>query len=146
VDWTLNTWSFAPGVELDYEWYWHRANFVASSRYNFFHTESFSASTVHISFSGDSQTWENKLDVDVPLGWHVLGRELHTGGFFSRTDLYGNIAQGLRENHLYTANGRLVLDFVGKIWKLRWLGLGASWFYGDHFNGWSTGLDIRFQF
>ena len=47
---------------------------------------------------------------------------------------------------IYTVNGRFVLDMLGKIWKLRWLGLGVSYFFGDHLNGWSAGLDFRFQF
>jgi hypothetical protein len=46
----------------------------------------------------------------------------------------------------YTLNGRLVLDFLGKLWKVKWLGLGASCFLGDHFSGWSAGLDLRFKF
>jgi hypothetical protein len=146
VDWTLDTWSVSPGMELRYEWLWGRTAFLASSRYSFFHTESFSASSTRISVSGDSHTWENKLDVDVPLGWHLLGRELHTGGFFNRTELFGDISDGLRENHLYTANGRLVLDFLGKLWKLRWVGVGASYFWSDQFSGWSAGLDVQFQF
>jgi len=30
--------------------------------------------------------------------------------------------------------------------KLRWIGLGHSYFWGDHFSGWSEGLDMQFQF
>jgi len=82
----------------------------------------------------------------VPLGWKLFDRELHTGGFFSRTELFGNAAEGLNENHIYTVNGRFVMDLLGKVWKVRWLGLGASYFFGDHFDGWSAGLDLRFQF
>jgi len=48
---------------------------------------------------------ENKLDVGVPLGWKLFDQELHTGGFFSRTELFGNAAEGLNENHIYTVNG-----------------------------------------
>ena len=43
-------------------------------------------------------------------------------------------------------NGRLVLDFLGKLWKVKWLGLGASYFFSDNFSGWSAGLDLRFKF
>jgi hypothetical protein len=82
----------------------------------------------------------------VPLGWKILGGELHTGGFFERTELFGGIADGLNADHFYTLNGRLVLDFLGKLWKVKWLGLGASCFLGDHFSGWSAGLDLRFKF
>ncbi len=146
VDWDLDTWSVAPGVDGRYEWLWGRTRFEFSSRYTYFHTENFSGSSPSISVDGDSGTWENKLDADVPLGWKVFGRELHTGGFFSRTEVFGGAANGLNADHIYTVNGRLVLDFLGRIWALRWLGLGTSYFWSDNFGGWSAGVDVRFKF
>jgi hypothetical protein len=146
VDWTLDTWSVVPALELDYEWQWGRTTFDFSSRATFFYTKSFESSSPIVGVKGDSTTWANKLDVDVPLGLKVFGRELHTGGFFSRTELFGDAAHGLNTDYLYTANGRLVFDFLGKLWKVKWLGLGVSYFWGHDFSGWSGGLDLRFQF
>ena len=146
VNWSLDTWSVLPALELDYEWTWRRIIFEFSSRATFYHTESFESSSPIIGVNGDSTTWANKLDADVPLGLKVLGCELHTGGFISRTELYGSAAGGLNTSYLFTADGRLVLDFLGKLWKARWLGLGVSYFWGHDFNGWSAGLDMRFQF
>ena len=146
VDWTLDTWSVVPALELDYEWHWGRTTFDFSSRASFFHTESFESSSPIVGVNGDSTTWVNKLDVDVPLGLKVFGRELHSGGFFSRTELFGGAAKGLNTDYLYTADARLVLDFLGKLWKLRWLGLGVSYFFGQDFSGWSAGVDLRFKF
>jgi hypothetical protein len=146
VDWSADTWSVTPSVDGIYEWTWGRTRWEFTSRYSFFHTESFQSSTPFVSIEGDSHTLENKVDVDVPLGWKVFGRELHTGGFFSRTELFGGISDGLRENHIYTANGRLVLDFSDKSSFLRWIGLGGSYFFGDAVSGWSAGLDMRFEF
>jgi hypothetical protein len=145
VDWQVDTWSVVPALDGRFEWKWRRVAFELSSRYSFFHTESFRSSSPVISINGDSQTWQNKLDVDVPLGWKVLGRELHTGGFYARTELFGGAAEGLRENHVNSVNGRFVMDFVGKVWKLRWLGLGYSYFWGDNFGGWSVGVDMSFK-
>ena len=146
VDWTMNTWSVVPALGLDYQWGWRRKTFEFSSRASFFHTESFESSSGILGVKGNSTTWENKLDVDVPLGLKVFGRELHTGGFFSRTELFGDAATGLSTGYVYTANGRLVLDFLGKLWKVRWLGLGASYFWGQDMSGWSAGLDLQFKF
>jgi hypothetical protein len=146
VDWTLDTWSIVPALELDYQWMWGRTTFEFSSRPSFFHTESFESSSPIVGVNGDSTTWANKIDVDVPLGLKLFGRELHTGGFFSRTELFGDAAHGLNTHYLYTADGRLVLSFLGKVWKLRWLGLGTSYFWGNEFSGWSAGVDVRFQF
>jgi hypothetical protein len=146
VDWQMDTWSVQPSLELNYDFQWRRTTFEFGSRYNYFHTESFNSSSSVVGVNGDSHTWENKLDVDVPLGWKLFDRELHTGGFFSRTELFGNAAEGLNENHIYTINGRFVMDLLGKVWKVRWLGVGCSYFWGDHFGGWSAGLDMRFKF
>ena len=146
VDWTIDSWSVQPALDVDYEWLWGRTTFEFSSRYNYFHTESFNSTSPVASVNGDSHTWENKLDVDVPLGWKILGGELHTGGFFARTEMFGGIAAGLNADHSYTVNGRFVLELLGKLWKVRWLGLGASYFFSDNFSGWSAGLDLRFKF
>jgi hypothetical protein len=146
VDWNLDTWSVEPALDLNYDLHWRRATFALSSCYNYFHTESFSSSSPVVGVDGDSHTWENKLDVDVSLGWKLFDRELHTGGFLSRTELFGNAAEGLNENHIYTVNGRFVMDLLGHAWKVRWLGVGYSYFWGDHFDGWSAGLDMRFKF
>jgi hypothetical protein len=146
VDWNIDTWTVAPSLDLRYEWQWRRATFEFSSRYNFFHTESFDSSSPVVNVRGGSHTWENKVDVDVPLGWRVFGCELRTGGFLARTELFGGAAAGLNSDYFYTVNGRFVADLLGKVWKVRWLGLGASYFYGDHFNGWTAGVDLQFQF
>jgi hypothetical protein len=146
VDWTLDTWSVVPSLDAKYQWNWGRTTFEFSSRYNFFHTESFASSSPVINIQGDSHTWENKLDVDVPLGWKLFGQELHTGGYLGRTELFGGVADGMNENHVNIVNGRLVLDLAGKLWKVQWLGLGYSYFFGEHFEGWSAGATVRFQF
>jgi len=146
VDWELDTWSVVPSLELSYEYLWRRITFVFNSRYNFFHTESFKSSSPVVGVSGDSQTWENKLDVDIPLGWKLFNRELHTGGFFSRTELFGGAATGLNANNYYTVNGRVVLDMPSNAWHLRWVGFGFSQFWGDTFNGWTAGVDMRLEF
>jgi hypothetical protein len=146
VNWRLDTWSVAPSLELLYDWTWRRVRLQLTSHYTFFHTESFRSTSVQIDVEGDSHTWDNKVDADVPLGVKLFGRELHTGGFFGRTDLFGGISDGLNENHVYSVNGRLVLDYLHALWKVRWIGLGASWFWGDHVSGWTAGLDVQFQF
>ena len=146
VDWDLDTWSIVPEVSGRYGWHWGRTTFELDSRYNFYHTESFDSSSPVVGVTGDSSTWRNKLDVDAPLGWKVFGRELRTGGFFARTELFGNIAPGLNEEHVYTINGRFVLDLLGVAWKVRWMGAGVSYFWAEHFSGWSAGLDLKLQF
>ncbi|HEY2589670.1 MAG TPA: Solitary outer membrane autotransporter beta-barrel domain [Tepidisphaeraceae bacterium] len=146
VDWRVDTWSVTPSVDLHYDWQWGRTTFTFSSHYSYFHTQSFNSSSAVISVHGDSSTWENKLDADVPLGVPVFGGELHTGGFFSRTELGGGAADGLQTNHFYTVNGRLVVSPLGNLWNLHWIGVGASYLFGGHLNGYTIGVDFQFEF
>jgi hypothetical protein len=125
---------------------WRRSVFTFTSRYTFYHTESFDSTSEFVNVDGNSQAWENRLDVDVPLGWKLFGQELRTGGFFNHVEMFGGLEEGLNSSYLNTANARLVADLLGKVWKVKWVGIGVSYFWGDNFAGWSAGLDLQFQF
>jgi hypothetical protein len=146
LDWDVDTWSVVPAAGLSYTWQWHRTVFQLDSRFRYFHTESFDGTSQFIEISGNSQTWENRLDVDIPTGWFPLKHEFRTGGYFSRTELFGSLSDGLNEEHIYKINARSVLDFTGALWKVRWLGMGGSYFWGKNFSGWSAGVNVRFKF
>lgn len=145
VDWNVNTWSVVPGVAARYDWRIGRTRFELSSDFRYYHTESFGSSSTLISVRGNSQSWENKLDVDVPLGVKVFGRELRTGGFLARTELFGDLREGLDLDHVNYVNGRLVLDTSGKLWIVKWLGVGTTYYWAEDLTGWVVGLDARFQ-
>ncbi|HEY9160517.1 MAG TPA: hypothetical protein VIS94_05490 [Desulfomonilia bacterium] len=82
----------------------------------------------------------------MPLGIRLTKRELHTGGFIAATGLFGDASEGFHEDLIYTVNGRIVLDMMGNLWRTRWLGIGASYFWGEYFSGWATGADLKLQF
>jgi hypothetical protein len=146
VDYHVDTWTIRPGAELSYGWNWERVVIQLTSDFGWFHTEDFDSTSDNISIDGDSYTWQNKIDVDVPLGAELFNCELHTGGFFSRTDFFGDIGDEGKLDHLYEAHGRLVLDTTGKLWKVSWIGLGFSYLWGNNFDGYSAGVDVRFNF
>jgi hypothetical protein len=146
IDWTVDTWTVRPAVDFQYKYTWNRTIFTLSSDPTYFYTESFSSSSANVNVSGNSITWQNKLDVDVPLGVELWGHELRSGGYFSRTELYNGINDGLRSDYLYEGHGRVVLDFLGELWKVQWIGIGASYFWGNNFDGWSIGADVAFRF
>jgi Solitary outer membrane autotransporter beta-barrel domain len=146
IDWNADTWTIRPSLDFQYQYTWRRTIFTLSSEPTFFHTESFHSSSSFVDVNGDSETWENKIDVDVPTGVELFGHELRTGGFFSRTDLYGNIRDGLNTDYVYEGHGRLVLDFLDQLWKVQWIGIGGSYLWGSNFTGWSIGADVAFRF
>ena len=147
VDYNVDTWTIRPAVDFQYVYTWKRTVFTLNSDPVYFHTESFSASNPNINVNGDSETWMNKIDVDVPLGKNLWGHELRTGGYFSRTELYGGVKDGLNIDHIYEIHGRIVLDYLNQLWKVQWIGIGYSYFWGNGgFSGNAIGLDVAFQF
>jgi hypothetical protein len=146
VDYSADTWTIRPALDFQYNYLWRRTIFTLSSDPTYFHTESFSSSNPNVSVNGDSDTWMNKLDVDVPLGVELFGHELRTGGFISRTDMFGDLKNALNTDHLYEVHGRITLDYLNQLWKVQWLGLGASYLWGTGFHGFSIGADVQFRF
>jgi hypothetical protein len=43
-------------------------------------------------------------------------------------------------------HGRLALDFLNQLWKVQWIGIGASYLFGSNITGWSVGADVTFRF
>ncbi|MGO8836233.1 MAG: hypothetical protein ACLQAH_04770 [Limisphaerales bacterium] len=147
IDYDVDTWTIRPAADFQFVYTWRRTIFTLNSDPVYFHTESFNASNPNVNVNGDSETWMNKLDVDVPLGKDLWGHELRTGGYFSRTEFYGNIQDGLGLSHLYEVHGRVVLDYLNQLWKVQWIGLGVSYLWGNNgFSGYSYGLDVAFRF
>jgi hypothetical protein len=146
IGWSEDTWTVRPAVNIQYAFTWDRTIFTLSSDPTFFHCETFSSSTARNSVSGNSESLRNTLDVDIPLGIQLYGHELRTGGYFSRTELFGDLGDGLDTRHLYEANGRLVLDFLNQFWKAQWIGIGGSYLWGDNFTGWTVSADVAFRF
>jgi hypothetical protein len=146
VDWTADTWTIRPSLEFQYAYTWRRTIITLYTVPTYFHTESFSTSNPNVSVNGDSETWMNKIDVDIPTGKTLFGHELRTGGYFSRTDFYGDMKNGLPTDYLYETHGRLGLDYLNQLWKVQWIGIGGSYLWGRSFDGWSIGADVAFRF
>jgi hypothetical protein len=142
VDWSLDSWTVIPGLEAKYVWNLGRTTLYWQSVFEFYHTESVNNSSA-IDINGNSETWKNVLDIDIPLGWKLFGHELHTGGHADQTMLFGNLSDGFDTEHLYTVNGRLVLDMLSTFKMLSWVGLGATYSWSGNLSGWSVGIEIR---
>jgi hypothetical protein len=146
VGWNEGTWTIRPAVNIQYLFTWDRTIFTLSSDPTYFHTETFSSSDARDVVDGNSGSIANKIDIDIPIGTYVYGHQLRTGGYFSRTELFGGLKEGLDTQHLYEAHGRLVLDFLNQLWKFQWIGIGGSYVWGPNCTGWTVGADIAFRF
>jgi hypothetical protein len=146
VDWEVDTWTVRPALDVQYLLTLDRTIITLTSDGAFFDTESFSSSNSRLNVVGTSGSWDNKLDIDIPLGIMVFGHELRTGGYLSRTDLYGGLRDGLQVEHINEVHTRLVLDFLDQLWKVQWIGIGGSYLWGTAITGWTVGADVMFRF
>ena len=146
IDWAVDTWTVRPALDLQYLLVLDRTVITLTSDGAFFDTQSFSGSNRHLSVLGTSGSLENKLDIDLPLGFELFGHELRTGGYLSRTDLYGGLRSGLGVDYINEVHARVVLDFLGQLWKIQWIGIGGSYLSGTAIRGWTIGADVMFRF
>ena len=146
VDWSVSTWSLRPAMNVQYILPFGRTLVTFSTDAAGFFTHGFARSNANLRVGGDSGFVTNKIDLDIPLGVELYGHELRTGGYISRTDLLGDLKQGLDVQHLNELHGRLVLDFLNQLWGVQWIGLGASYLWGTNLNGWTVGADVEFHF
>ncbi|MGO9762391.1 MAG: hypothetical protein ACLP1Q_14135 [Solirubrobacteraceae bacterium] len=146
VDWSIDTWTLRPALNLQYVISWGRSLITLSSDSTYFHTEGFNSSNSNVKINGDSGSLANKIDVDIPLGIELCGHELRFGGYVSRTELSGDLRNGLGVQEMNEIHGRLVLDFLNQLWKVQWIGVGASHVWGTNITGWTADADIAFRF
>jgi hypothetical protein len=146
IDWRIDTWTARPALNLQYVLNWGRTIITLSSDPALFHTQGFTGSNANVRVNGNSTTVSEKVDIDAPIGIEILGHELRTGGYLSRTDLSGDLSAGLDVQHMNEAHARLVLDFRNQLWKVQWIGIGASYITGTNIHGWTLGADVAFRF
>lgn len=146
ADWSVDTWSLRPALNVQYVVAIERALITFSSDPTGFFTHGFARSNVNLKVGGNSGFVKNSIDLDIPLDIELDGHELRSGGYLSRTDLFGDLKTGLEVQHLNEIHGRIVLDFLNQLWKVQWLGLGASYIWGTNITGWTVGADVAFRF
>ena len=146
VNWSADTFTLVPGIELRYRRLFGTIQLTLTSRFKYFHTEPIERSTSALSFESTSQWWFNEVDVEWRMPLYLWGRQLRTGGYFARSELFGGLEDSFGTSYFYQSGGRLVMDVQGLLWKLEYVGIGAGYFWSDQFSGWTIGAEISFAF
>jgi hypothetical protein len=146
VNWSADTFTVVPGIELRYRHLFGSIQLTLKSLFKYFHTEPIERSTTALSFESSSQWWLNEIDVEWRMPVYLWGRQLRTGGYVGRSDLFGGLEDSFGTDYFYQAGGRLVMDVQGLLWKLEYIGLGAGYFWSDRFSGWTIGAEVSFAF
>ena len=135
-----------PSFELQYKKTFGRWTPKVTSAFAYFNTQPISRSTDALSFRSDSKIWVNKFDLDYLTAWQVYDCPVHLGGDVSRTDLYRGLRGALGTDHFYETDGRVTFDVLGKLWKVKSVGLTGGYFWCGAFNGYSVGLQGSVDF
>jgi hypothetical protein len=146
VNWYVNTISLVPQFELRYQKTFGRWTPQFSSTFAYFNTRPITRSTDALSFRSQSDALANKIDLDYLTRWKPLDFPMHFGGDFARTDLYQGLRNALGTSYYYQTDGRITFDILGKIWKVKSVGITGGYFWCDAFRGYSVGLEGSMQF
>ena len=147
VNWDADTYTLVPGIEGRFRQPLGPIVLLElTSMFKYFDTRPIQRSTQALSFESQSQWWRNEVDVDFRLPLWVFERQLRTGVTFARSELYEGLRETFHSDHIYDVGGRLVVDLLGALWKVEWLGIGGAYLWGEDFSGWTIGADIRLKF
>jgi hypothetical protein len=146
VNWTVQTISLVPSFELRYQKTFGRWTPKFTSAFAYYNTQPLSRSTDALSFRSDSKVWANKFDLDYLTAWQLFDCPVHLGGDIGRTDLYQGLKGALGTDHYYETDGRVTFDVLGKIWKVKSVGLSGGYFWCGTFSGYSIGLEGSMTF
>src|ERR1700690_1396951 len=141
VNWNVQTLSLVPSFEFQYKKTFGRWTPKFTSAFAYYNTQPISRSTDALSFRSDSTVWANKLDLDYLTAWKLLDCPVHFGGDVSRTDLYQGLQGALGTDHYYETDGRVTFDVLGRLWKVKSVGLSGGYFWCGAFSGYSIGLE-----
>ena len=145
-DETADTIGVTPGIAVAYKQPMGKNMWEFSAGYTFYGTTEISGSDFDA--GGSSHVFEQRADLDIPLDASLWDCPLHTGGYFSLTEVAGDISDTMHSDIWATLHGRLLLNTEGKswAWKMDRVGLGVSGIVADHFTGWDAGVEVSFKF
>ncbi len=146
VNWTVNTISLVPSFGVQYKKTFGRWTPTLTSDFAYFHTAPISRSTTALSFRSDSMAWANKLDLDYLTAIKLFECPVHVGADIVRTDVYQGLRSALGTDFFYESDGRVTFDLVGKVWKVKYVGVTAGYYWCTSFTGYSIGLEGSVSF
>jgi hypothetical protein len=141
VNWNVQTISLVPAFELKYKKTFGRWTPKITSAVAYYDTQPVSRSTDALSFCSNSTIWANKLDLDYLTAGKLFDCPVHLGGDLGRTDLFQGLRGALGTDHYYETDGRMTLDVLGRLWKVKSVGFTGGYFWCGAFNGYSLGLE-----
>lgn len=140
---SIDVLTYSPSLEASYTFKEGETSFVPKIRYAHLFNDSISSKSSVIDVDSDSGLLQTFLDVNTPLGYNVGGFDLGLHPFIVRTDLFGSAKDAQGPNYFHELGVDLTFD-QGKGHLLQGFSLGASYIFGDEFDGYRLGLGLDF--
>ena len=140
---SIDVLTYSPSLEASYALQEGETSFVPKIRYAHLFNDSISSKSSVIDVDSDSGLLQSFLDVNTPLGCNLEGFDLGLHPFIVRTDLFGSAKDAKGPNYFHELGIDLTFD-RGKGHLLQGFSLGASYIFGDEFNGYRLGLGLDF--
>jgi hypothetical protein len=140
---SIDVLTYSPTLEVSYTFKDSETSFVPKIRYAHLFNDSISSKSSVIDIDSDSGLLQSFFDVNTPLGCNLEGFDLGLHPFIVRTDLFGSAKDAKGPNYFHELGIDLTFD-RGKGHLLQGFSLGASYIFGDDFDGYRLGLGLDF--
>lgn len=134
---------YTPSVELNYEWKMCTdATFSAHTRYSELFNDSVSTKSSVIDISSATGLLQSEIEAMLPTHSSVYGRDIKVHPFLGRSDIYGDARAGLGFSYFHEVGVDLVFSKPNDNSIFKDISLGASYSFGDDFDGWRLGIGL----
>jgi hypothetical protein len=146
VDWDVNQLTYSPQAEIRFRHRWGDWRLTVSSVYSYYQGQPVGSVPDVSAFESESNVWLNKADLEWWTPLFISHYQVRTGVFFQRQDLYGGVVNALLTDFVYAVGMRVVLDVQGYLPLCEYIGLGATYFWSNVFQGTSWGIEVSILF
>jgi hypothetical protein len=134
---------YTPSAELNYEWtMFTDAEFSVHTRYSQLFNDSVRTKSSVIDVSSATGLLQSEIEAMVPTHYSVYGRDIIVHPFIGRSDIYGDARAGLGFGYFHEVGIDLVFTKPNDNSILKDLSVGASYSFGDSFDGWRLGIGL----
>jgi hypothetical protein len=143
-NWQVDTLSFAPSLQLALEYPLGEVKLGFDTKFIYLNVRTIREDYPEQKVNSDSTLWKNRIHLGIPLGVSVFNMPLSLRGDFSRVELGGDVAQPIKESHVYEVGSELAFDTSRKTKWLNSLSIGAGYTFSQYITGWSFRLGYKF--
>lgn len=142
-NWDIDVLTYSPSVAVAYELPIGRATITPRVKYTYLYNNSFDSSSPILDIDSSSHVLRSGIVANIPTGIEVFTSEVGVRPFFTRSDLYKAVEEGLFD-HFNEVGSELTFNTKESLKLVEELSLRGSYTWADNFEGWSFGVGYQF--